>query len=120
MEANEGEEKLDVEEEKQEAGRREKDRQQQQQQVEEEDVEEDDSLGLEMRNTDSVFSELSELSRYYLESVDQGASVRGELVYMLHDTCPVSSHFSSISDQRFFIVLLFHIWTCNNTILQSV
>lgn len=48
----------------------------------EEDVEEDDSLGLEMRNTDSVFSELSELSRHYLESVDQGASVRGELPQM--------------------------------------
>lgn len=30
-----------------------------------------------MRNTDSVFSELSELSREYAESVDQGVSVRG-------------------------------------------
>lgn len=69
MQANEEEEKLNAEEEKQDAKRREKDR----------DVEEDDSLELEMRNTDSVFSELSELSRHYLESVDQGASVRGEL-----------------------------------------
>ncbi|KAK7886332.1 hypothetical protein WMY93_025953 [Mugilogobius chulae] len=33
--------------------------------------------GFELRNTDSVFSELSELSRDYLESVDRGASVRG-------------------------------------------
>lgn len=74
MEANEEEEKLNAEEEKQDAERREKDRDD-----EEEDVEEDDSLGLEMRNTDSVFSELSELSRHYLESVDQGASVRGKL-----------------------------------------
>lgn len=92
VEANEEEGKLDVEEEKQEADRREKDRQVEEE--EEEDVEEDDSLGLEMRNTDSVFSELSELSRHYLESVDQGACVRGELVYILHDTCPISSHFS--------------------------
>ncbi|XP_017555951.1 C-Jun-amino-terminal kinase-interacting protein 4 [Pygocentrus nattereri] len=37
-----------------------------------------DSLEWEiMRNTDSVFSELSELSREYAESVDQGVSVRG-------------------------------------------
>uniref|UniRef100_A0AAV2MC80 C-Jun-amino-terminal kinase-interacting protein 4-like n=1 Tax=Knipowitschia caucasica TaxID=637954 RepID=A0AAV2MC80_KNICA len=43
----------------------------------EEDSEEDE-LEFELRNTDSVFSELSELSRDYLESVDQGASVRGE------------------------------------------
>ncbi|XP_030013755.1 C-Jun-amino-terminal kinase-interacting protein 4 isoform X2 [Sphaeramia orbicularis] len=42
-----------------------------------EDAEEDDSLEWELRNTDSVFSELSELSRDYVESVDQGASVRG-------------------------------------------
>lgn len=73
VEANE-EEELNVGEEKQDAERREKDCEE-----EEGDVEEDNSLGLEMRNTDSVFSELSELSRYYLESVDQGASVRGEL-----------------------------------------
>lgn len=33
---------------------------------------------LEQRNTDSVFSELSELSQDYVESVDQGASVRGK------------------------------------------
>lgn len=46
---------------------------------EEEEVEEDDSLEWELRNTDSVFSELSELSRDYVESVDRGASVRGEL-----------------------------------------
>lgn len=90
VEANEEEGKLDVEEEKREANGREKDRQVEE---EEEDVEEDDSLGLEMRNTDSVFSELSELSRHYLESVDQGACVRGELVYMLHDACPVSNSF---------------------------
>ncbi|CAJ1062433.1 C-Jun-amino-terminal kinase-interacting protein 3 isoform X1 [Xyrichtys novacula] len=38
---------------------------------------EDDSLEWELRNTDSVFSELSELSRDYVESVDQGANVRG-------------------------------------------
>ncbi|KAM6968361.1 C-Jun-amino-terminal kinase-interacting protein 3 [Aplochiton taeniatus] len=44
----------------------------------EEDVEElDSSMEWEQRNTDSVFSELSELSRDYVESVDQGASVRG-------------------------------------------
>ncbi|XP_041650304.1 C-Jun-amino-terminal kinase-interacting protein 3 isoform X2 [Cheilinus undulatus] len=43
----------------------------------EEEGEEDDSMEWELRNTDSVFSELSELSRDYVESVDQGASVRG-------------------------------------------
>ncbi|XP_042346028.1 C-Jun-amino-terminal kinase-interacting protein 3 isoform X2 [Plectropomus leopardus] len=44
---------------------------------EEEEEEEDDSMEWELRNNDSVFSELSELSRDYVESVDQGASVRG-------------------------------------------
>ncbi|XP_062847539.1 C-Jun-amino-terminal kinase-interacting protein 4 [Trichomycterus rosablanca] len=39
-----------------------------------------DSLEWEMRNTDSVFSELSELSQEYIESVDQGVSVRGSSV----------------------------------------
>lgn len=37
-----------------------------------------DSLEWEMRNTDSVFSELSELSQEYVESVDHGVSVRGK------------------------------------------
>ncbi|XP_055759169.1 C-Jun-amino-terminal kinase-interacting protein 4-like isoform X3 [Salvelinus fontinalis] len=44
------------------------------QEMEDEDM---DSLEWELRNTESVFSELSELSREYIESVDQGASVRG-------------------------------------------
>ncbi|XP_029359803.1 C-Jun-amino-terminal kinase-interacting protein 3 [Echeneis naucrates] len=49
-----------------------------QEKVEEEmEVKEEDSLEWELRNTDSVFSELSELSRDYVESVDCGASVRG-------------------------------------------
>ncbi|XP_028831375.1 C-Jun-amino-terminal kinase-interacting protein 4 [Denticeps clupeoides] len=43
---------------------------------EEEDEEELESLEWELRNTDSVFSELSELSRDYVESVDHGASLR--------------------------------------------
>ena len=47
----------------------------------EEEGEEDDSLEWELRNTDSVFSELSELSRDFVESVDHGANVRGEHVY---------------------------------------
>ncbi|XP_027142557.1 C-Jun-amino-terminal kinase-interacting protein 4 isoform X2 [Larimichthys crocea] len=42
-----------------------------------EEMEEDDSIEWELRNTDSVFSELSELSHDYVESVDRGASVRG-------------------------------------------
>ncbi|XP_039973805.1 C-Jun-amino-terminal kinase-interacting protein 4 isoform X2 [Xiphias gladius] len=42
-----------------------------------EELEEDDSREWELRNTDSVFSELSELSRDCVESVDRGASVRG-------------------------------------------
>lgn len=45
---------------------------------EEEESEEDDGMEWELRNTESVFSELSELSRDYLESVDQGASIRGD------------------------------------------
>lgn len=77
----EREKECKVEEEQME-GRQEK------KEVEEEEVEEDDSLEWEMRNTDSVFSELSELSRDYVESVDQGASVRGKvfvtnMVYVL-------------------------------------
>ncbi|XP_059196265.1 C-Jun-amino-terminal kinase-interacting protein 4 isoform X2 [Centropristis striata] len=51
--------------------------QRQEKDQEEDEVEEDDSMEWELRNTDSVFSELSELSRDYVESVDQGASVRG-------------------------------------------
>ncbi|KTG41709.1 hypothetical protein cypCar_00044935 [Cyprinus carpio] len=44
---------------------------------EEEEMDSDsDCLEWELRNTDSVFSELSELSREYVENVDQGASVR--------------------------------------------
>lgn len=43
-----------------------------------EEVEDEDSIEWELRNTDSVFSELSELSRDYVESVDRGASVRGK------------------------------------------
>ncbi|XP_048881627.1 C-Jun-amino-terminal kinase-interacting protein 4 isoform X2 [Brienomyrus brachyistius] len=44
---------------------------------EEEDDDDGESLEWELRNTDSVFSELSELSQDYVESVDRGASVRG-------------------------------------------
>ncbi|CAB1334439.1 unnamed protein product [Coregonus sp. 'balchen'] len=44
---------------------------------EDEEEEDMDHLEWELRNTESVFSELSELSREYVESVDQGASVRG-------------------------------------------
>ncbi|KAM6994672.1 C-Jun-amino-terminal kinase-interacting protein 4 isoform 2-T2 [Tautogolabrus adspersus] len=45
--------------------------------AQDEEGEEDDCMEWELRNTYSVFSELSELSRDYVESVDQGASVRG-------------------------------------------
>uniref|UniRef100_A0A3B3Z6F5 RH2 domain-containing protein n=1 Tax=Poecilia mexicana TaxID=48701 RepID=A0A3B3Z6F5_9TELE len=41
-----------------------------------EEVDEEDCIEWDLRNTDSVFSELSELSRDYLESVDRGASIR--------------------------------------------
>ncbi|XP_068591814.1 C-Jun-amino-terminal kinase-interacting protein 4 isoform X2 [Cebidichthys violaceus] len=44
---------------------------------EEEEVEEDDSMECKLRNNDSLFSELSDLSLDYLESVDRGARVRG-------------------------------------------
>ncbi|KAJ8392852.1 hypothetical protein AAFF_G00070560 [Aldrovandia affinis] len=52
----------------------EREREEEEEQEEEEDQE---SLEWELRNTDSVYSELSELSRDYVESVDRGASVRG-------------------------------------------
>ncbi|XP_007550101.1 C-Jun-amino-terminal kinase-interacting protein 4 isoform X1 [Poecilia formosa] len=42
-----------------------------------EEVDEEDCIEWDLRNTDSVFSELSGLSRDYLESVDRGASIRG-------------------------------------------
>nr|XP_046170043.1 C-Jun-amino-terminal kinase-interacting protein 4 isoform X2 [Oncorhynchus gorbuscha] len=69
VEEKEGEkEEEEEEEEKKEEGAKQ----------EKEDAEEDmDSLEWELRNTESVFSELSELSQEYIESVDQGASVRG-------------------------------------------
>ncbi|KAM9310762.1 C-Jun-amino-terminal kinase-interacting protein 4 isoform 2-T3 [Pholidichthys leucotaenia] len=44
---------------------------------EDDEVEEEDSLEWDLRNTESVFSELSELSRDHAESVDRGISVRG-------------------------------------------
>lgn len=44
------------------------------------DEEEDGDVELEQRNMDSVFSELFELSHDFVESVDQGASVRGKLI----------------------------------------
>lgn len=72
VEENEGQKEHKVEE-----GQGEK---KQEKDEEEEEVEEDESMELELRNTDSVFSELSELSRDYVESVDQGASVRGKLI----------------------------------------
>ncbi|XP_034030498.1 LOW QUALITY PROTEIN: C-Jun-amino-terminal kinase-interacting protein 3 [Thalassophryne amazonica] len=39
--------------------------------------EEDDSVEWDLRNTDSLFSELSELSHDYVESVDRGVGARG-------------------------------------------
>ncbi|KAF6735182.1 C-Jun-amino-terminal kinase-interacting protein 3 [Oryzias melastigma] len=48
------------------------------QEEEEEEAGEDDSMEWDLRNTDSVFSELSELSQDYVQSVDRGASVRGD------------------------------------------
>lgn len=54
-----------------------KDNEQEGERREDKEQEEDGGLEVERRNTDSVFSELSELSHDYVESVDQGASVRG-------------------------------------------
>lgn len=51
---------------------------------EEEEMDSDsDCLEWELRNTDSVFSELSELSREYVENVDHGASVRGTIMCLI-------------------------------------
>ncbi|KAI1885838.1 hypothetical protein AGOR_G00207900 [Albula goreensis] len=67
-----------VEQEISEAVAEEQQEQEQQEEEQDEEEEEDrESLEWELRNTDSVFSELSELSRDYVESVDRGASVRG-------------------------------------------
>ena len=54
-----------------------------------------DSLDWELRNTESVFSELSELSRDYVEGVDQGASVRGQVFpkHRLSLSTPSNTHF---------------------------
>lgn len=56
-----------------------KDEEQGREKRDEEAGEEDAGVELEQRNTDSVFSELLELSHDCVESVDRGASVRGEL-----------------------------------------
>ncbi|XP_034554132.1 C-Jun-amino-terminal kinase-interacting protein 3 isoform X1 [Notolabrus celidotus] len=71
-ELGEMEEKEPKAEEKQGGGRQGKEEEE-----DGEEEEEDDSMEWDLRNTDSLFSELSELSRDYVESVDQGASVRG-------------------------------------------
>lgn len=85
VEEKEGEKERKVEEEQ--GGER-------QAKDEEVEEEEDDSMEWELRNTDSVFSELSELSRDYVESVDQGASVRGKIIRM---TC-FKTYFSNLVD----------------------
>ena len=59
---------------------------------EEEEVEEEDSMEWELRNNDSVFSELSELSRDYVESVDRGASVRGKFIRRQKQVIPYSTY----------------------------
>lgn len=55
-----------------------KDGEQEGERQDDEEGEEEGDLELEQRNTDSVFSELSELSHDYVESVDRGARVRGK------------------------------------------
>ncbi|XP_024123178.1 C-Jun-amino-terminal kinase-interacting protein 4 isoform X1 [Oryzias melastigma] len=72
--------KVEIREEKEpeaEEGPGEK-KQENDQEEEEEEAGEDDSMEWDLRNTDSVFSELSELSQDYVQSVDRGASVRGD------------------------------------------
>lgn len=70
------------------------------------EVEDDDSLEWELRNTDSVFSELSEMSRDYVASVDQGASIRGKNTFnaRLHE--PVMGQLP-LSDSDCFLCLTF-------------
>lgn len=67
---------MEKEEEREE--KQKKDREQEGERQEDEEDEEEGDLELEQRNTDSVFSELSELSHDYVESVDRGARVRGK------------------------------------------
>ncbi|XP_011483693.1 C-Jun-amino-terminal kinase-interacting protein 4 isoform X2 [Oryzias latipes] len=66
------------EELKAEEGTGEKEQEKDQEEEEEEEAGEDDSMEWDLRNTDSVFSELSELSQDYVQSVDHGANVRGD------------------------------------------
>lgn len=75
------------EELKAEEGTGEKEQEKDQEEEEEEEAGEDDSMEWDLRNTDSVFSELSELSQDYVQSVDHGANVRG--------TCRFSPKFIS-------------------------
>lgn len=75
-----------------------------QEKEEEEEVEEDDSMEMDTRNTDSVFSELSELSRDYVESVDQGACVRGKLI---RKSCFKSFYYESAYVISFQLTLRF-------------
>lgn len=67
---------MEKEEEREEKHK--KDREQEGERQEDEEDEEEGDLELEQRNTDSVFSELSELSHDFVESVDRGARVRGK------------------------------------------
>ena len=78
--------KTSMEEEMKEVEEKEEGRAKQEKEGEEE--EDMDSLEWELRNTESVFSELSELSQEYIESVDQGASVRGTAVRQGHTYIP--------------------------------
>lgn len=66
---------------------------------EEEDIDDITGSNWHLRNTDSLYSELSELSREYVESVDQGASVRGMLctkkekeIHVTLNEMTISSH----------------------------
>lgn len=67
----------EMKEEEEEEQKEDKDEENKHEKVVELDEVEEDSMEWELRNTDSVFSELSELSRDFVESVDRGASVRG-------------------------------------------
>ncbi|TWW79132.1 C-Jun-amino-terminal kinase-interacting protein 3 [Takifugu flavidus] len=67
----------DVEKEEEREEKHKKDGEQEGERQEDEEDEEEGDLELEQRNTDSVFSELSELSHDFVESVDRGARVRG-------------------------------------------
>ncbi|XP_061573005.1 C-Jun-amino-terminal kinase-interacting protein 3 isoform X2 [Cololabis saira] len=86
-----------------------------QEEYEEDEEDEVDSMEWELRNTDSVFSELSELSRDYVDTVDRGAGIKGsadqfEELKGIHDLAEAArkaliSRVGELTDDRSALIL---------------